>query len=318
VDNEPVSHEGVVTRRQVIDRARELTAVDVDDLVVRYAAGEPANGLARAYGTTPGRIRRVLTRAGVILRGKAEAWRALPRPVFEAYQRARTEAVREARGVSVDIQECVTRYAAGNSLETIARALRVSPHTVRLRLERAGVPVRSGAETLRLRLSRLSFEERRALAARSLRNWEGVRGHRKSDAQLGPRTLTRQRLRSHTGDGEGAIAGWLRALGLEPTQQQAVGRYNLDLGLWPLAIEVNRVDHPLRRVHAARRLEYLTQRGWYVLFVWLGRSGRPTPAVADYAVAYLQAIQRNPTGVGQYRVIRGTGDLVASGRPDFD
>ncbi|MFZ9633405.1 MAG: response regulator, partial [Alphaproteobacteria bacterium] len=39
---------------------------------------------------------------------------------------------------------------------------------------------------------------------------------------------------------------------------------------------------------------------------------------ADYVITYLQELRRNPPAVGQYRVISGSGELLAAGSADGD
>ena len=77
-------------------------------------------------------------------------------------------------------------------------------------------------------------------------------------------------------------------------------------------------NHPSSSPAIRQRVKYLRKRGWSVLYIWVTARHPLTRRAADQIVAAGQAAERNPALIGQYWVIRGTGEFVAEGRPDGD
>jgi hypothetical protein len=115
------------------------------------------------------------------------------------------------------------------------------------------------------------------------------------------------------------LHGWLSQRGYAGVLEQAVGRYNVDIGIAPIAVEVEVTPgNPLKSPRLRKRLGYLCDRGWLVVYVWVTRYGFMDEGAANYVAALCDAAKSDPSLVGEYRVIRGTGELIASGRPDGD
>lgn len=117
---------------------------------------------------------------------------------------------------------------------------------------------------------------------------------------------------------------WLIAAGAVTTLEQAEGRYNIDIAVGAVAVEVHRYGfNPLGRSASASRLRqranYLRNRGWLMCYVWIGPRGQwLTAAAAEYIVALAKSAESDPSLRGEYRVIRGSGELVAAIRGDGD
>jgi hypothetical protein len=106
--------------------------------------------------------------------------------------------------------------------------------------------------------------------------------------------------------------------GIDSIAQRAIGVYNVDLAALPVAVEVLGGGwHSIKTVHA-ERTPYILDEGWHLVMVWdyEGRSSLG-PGAADYVVAFLDEVRRNPPATCQYRVISGQGKLLAAcGRED--
>ena len=58
--------------------------------------------------------------------------------------------------------------------------------------------------------------------------------------------------------------------------------------------------------------------GWSTIFVWLSRR-LPDRGSADAVVTFLEEMSGDPNPIPpQYRVVRGNGEMVASGKVDRD
>jgi hypothetical protein len=106
----------------------------------------------------------------------------------------------------------------------------------------------------------------------------------------------------------------LEARGLSAILQLAVWMYNLDVAIGPVTVEVEQgTGNPLKRARVYKRTVYLLDRGWHVVSVAIRRSEVIEPGAADYVVALMEAIERNPPPFTQYRVIGSTGEFLAAG-----
>ncbi len=171
-------------------------------------------------------------------------------------------------------------------------------------------------------MSQTTPEERLRLTAAA---HEGRRGTPSSWQSAAARAKTIERNpEKYIRIGEAELAALLRERGHHPDIQKAVGPYSLDLALPPVAVEVHRSSgHPLGRADFRERTRHLVNAGWWVIYVWI--SVRPeadwqeiAPAVADEVVAFLELAESDPAPVGQYRVVRGSGERAAAPSLDPD
>jgi len=113
------------------------------------------------------------------------------------------------------------------------------------------------------------------------------------------------------------LSDWLKERGLPATLLQAVGPYNVDVATGSVAVECyGGAWHNSGRAAARwpQRVRYLLDAGWHVLVIWIEPSYYPlTVEAVDYVVALAQLAGSDPSAVRQYRVIRGTGKVVAFG-----
>lgn len=126
--------------------ASERTTTDRDDLRRGYEEGMSTVDLATMFDLTPGTVARRLRAAGVRIRTASEASRL-------------------AKGVDVDMSDVIARHDNGDSVLAIATAAGVSRGTIVRRLRAAGIPIRTGSEANRIRMSRIDVEGRRRLTA---------------------------------------------------------------------------------------------------------------------------------------------------------
>jgi very-short-patch-repair endonuclease len=253
---------------------RKAPMADMENAIQDYLAGDSIETTARKYHTSDLRLTAILRD------------RALFRDRVTSY-RLRTPKIATAISRRFDpySPEIIRRYIAGESELSIANNLALSRNVVARRLATAYIPRRNGSEANRLR-----FRDYRQ------------RGIATRQAHLS------------MGRGETEFCSMLEARGYNPIRQLVVGRYNLDLVIPSVAVEVHwRSDHPFRRLFDRERVKYITNLGWHMIFVWVDASHPLTENAAENVVAFAQIAQRNPPGIGNYRVIRGTGEIVAEG-----
>jgi hypothetical protein len=128
------------------------------------------------------------------------------------------------------------------------------------------------------------------------------------------KALSKQRTLSKVGRGEIEVFTYLLQKELHPIQQLAVYVYNIDIALWPIAIEIHDTSSdPDRRPYFRKRIEYLLNSGWNVLYIktWKAKPVRTT--ALEYIISFFNELRFNKTGRCQYRMINSAGKLLSSG-----
>jgi transposase-like protein len=198
--------------------------------------------------------------------------------------------------------EVIQLYASGNSVKAIATQLDVDRNVIHRLLLRAGIKPRNRSESMYLRMSKATEYERQQLSDAA---HKAVKGKLKGEVELHNRALGYQRTCCKQGGGEEIFAKWLKARGLKPTMQLAVGRYNLDVACHPLDIEIHiSATNPLKSKHLLERSQYLNSQGWSVLFVWVSHSHFLTERAADFAIDYFASCKDSAP---KTLIIRGNG-----------
>lgn len=259
--------------------SRQANTVHDDYIVEHYLAGESMVEIGKVIDRTPGTIRSRLLAKGIRTRSVSEGRRL-------AHERNGTP-----ERVDLDAGALIERYLAGESEKALSIALGVNRETIRLRLIRAGIPIRGRSEAMSLRMA---VEDRLALT-------------RAAHLSMGI--------------GEDVLVDALRLRGVDVERQVAVGSFSIDLSIPSLLIEVhNQNTGPLGpgRADLRERLEYLLDHWGSVLYVWTTLSCPMTAAVANEAISAAYVAQGDPATRGQYWVVRGCGQLVASGGGDMN
>jgi hypothetical protein len=214
-----------------------------------------------------------------------------------------------------DDRHLIRKYLGGQSVKSLASDLGVSRGTVERILSRHGITRRGLTEANQMMMTGRSPEEnsRNAEAAHA-----AVRGRRQTAEHRAK--IARSRHGKPSGSAlEMLYAAWLADLG--PVHQFAVGPYNCDLMIEPVAVEVfgghwhGGGKHAAR---AARRSQHILDQGYNLVIIWVtGRSGGARVESADYVRAFVQESRRDPSLRGQYRVIWGYGEPVPGSGDDL-
>jgi hypothetical protein len=244
-----------------------------------------------------------------------------------------------------DIDNAIGRYIAWErSLKRLAAEYRTTSILLKRELACRGMSIRSMSEAQAIRCARdrntewfSRFREagRNAAIHRTRTDewksrfksyasmaWAANTGRAHTEEERAARALTHERLRLKVSPYAVVLNDWLIERGVQTTMEAACGRYNIDIACGPVAVEVHAYSfNPIgsTRLRERDRLKYICNRGWLLLYVWISaRAFILNPSAADYIVAMLEATKRDPSTIGQYRVIRGSGELVSLGRPDGD
>lgn len=323
-------------------------ALDNQAIVNAYHSGLTVATLAETFGVSIGAIVGVLRKMDVAMRTRAEV-EALKQPravrhvpfdaaLLERYRAGETLSnltrdyacghdtiVRFLREQGVTMRptehnlpdaEIASAYQAGESELGLSRRFNVSRNVIRRRLMAQGVAIRGATEANIERMKRLTPDERRALARAA---HDAARGRERPEALLERLALMHQQSGQYVGAWEQEFAALLEGRGHLCVPQLAVGRYNLDIAVSPVAVEIMFCDpYPLRRPKIERRTKYLLERGWSVEFIWVNKRHSSVVKAAEDAHRFVERTKRDPALIGCYRVVRGSGEFVAAGRLDAD
>jgi hypothetical protein len=246
---------------------------------------------------------------------KIEAATGVGQSVFNRERRRRS--IPPRRFLDLPMREIVNAYQAGESTESLARRHGVTPRTIALRLDKAGIARRTGSEA---QINRhlnpdTRSEERLSRYRKLLRRTESDQRRR---VELERLAAHREASRFHS-FGEQVFCHMLRQRGFDPIPQQSVGRYNVDLAVHPVAVEILGGRWHTGNPKYSTRTPYVLNQGWNLAFVWC-RNGERTPGegAAGYVAALVDQMRRQPPTVCQYWVISGDGELLATGSADDD
>ncbi len=253
---------------------------NVEDAVNAYLEGANVLVAARAHHVGSARLSGELKKRGLM------------RPVGHAQP---ATVVKRMENYGINSAEVAALYRAGVSEKALAEKYRTSRQVIAARLRVEGVERRDRSAAQQLRIDSMT------------------------DAEIG--LLVRNMHLAFEADGEDVLDTMLRARGLNPVPQLPTGRYNIDRAVLPVAMEVHARRHdPLDRAHRGgyerKRIHNLTDWGWHVHYIWTP-GGVISDAAADDAVAFYERVKGAPAAPGEYRVVRGSGELVASGRGDL-
>lgn len=264
--------------------AAPTNSLNLDDAVQRYLAGETPPQIRAATGVSSSVLFRERTRRGIP----------------------------PQKTIRLSGAELVESYQRGESELSLAARYGVSRNVIRRHLLEQGCDTRGRSDASFVRAAKMTAEERAAQAEAA---HDAVRGVEQTEEQLLARALGVERVGKVEPGGEQAMLGWLTERGETPIPQKAVGKYNVDFAVGPVAVEILGGGwHSAKATHA-RRTPYILNEGWAMLFVWNheGRSALSERA-ADEVVAFANQVRRDPSLIGEYRVIAGNGETLARGR----
>jgi len=215
--------------------------------------------------------------------------------------------------------DIVDHYLAGMSEKRLAEQEKIGRTALRRFLLDHGISPRGQSEAERLKWSRMDTAQRQAQVRAA---HEAATGRSHSMTERIRMALSRERNGSGRSPDEVLLETMLCDIGVISIPQRAVGPYNCDLAVHPVAVEIWGGNWHWHGRHAARnskRIRYFLDAGWDMLIVHLSRKRHPlTQQVAEYVSAYVKQRRGDPTAIREYRVVRGAGKLLIAGCADDD
>lgn len=263
---------------------------DEDDIVQLYAGGLSAKKVAERLSTSVTRVLRVAGERGL---PRHTSWDV--RPLWEP----------------PDLAAFLATFDGGASVKRMSVLYGISRSVIGRVLVSAGRCPRPRGDAERLKWSQMTKGVRKQQVAAA---HAAVRGRKKSKDFLETQASARAFFLHTAAKNEFLLAEWLREEGLEARLQAPVGKYNVDLLLAPVAVEIHWSAY-LRQSGAygdRERIFSILDAGWHLLVI--REHPKPlTRAAADHAIAWTQELRAHPSALRQYRVINGAGDLSATG-----
>lgn len=212
------------------------------------------------------------------------------------------------------------RYVGGESVGDLMSAYATTQIVVDRILAKGGIRKRSGSESMALRMSKTTPEDRQALTAAA---HAAVRGKRQTLEFRCKIAAAREAKHSNVSAIESEMFDHLDGYEFSLTPQKAIGPYNVDIALDKprIAVEIFGGHWHAGGRHAARtrqRLDYLRDRGWTVVIVWVTKGYPLKEAAAQYIVALAEIFRECPPGRGEEHVIRGDGQQSGIGQSQID
>ena len=215
--------------------------------------------------------------------------------------------------LSVDCDNIIREYLAGKSVKQLASDIGHSRQVIYRVLRNAGITPRNRSESMYTRMAQTSPEERQRLASNA---YEAKRGYINSPETRHKMALAKNK---RTGIFEAEFISRLRDAGIDVVPQEPFLAYNLDIGCGPVAVEIHtQTGSPLTGKHIHKLMDCL-HAGKNMVYVWIEpRRIKFSDSCYENVVSLVKRIRSNPPARCQYWVIRGTGELYASGCFDME
>lgn len=209
---------------------------------------------------------------------------------------------------TLDTNNIINEYLAGKSVLYLSRQNHVCRQVIQRILTENDVAVRNRSESMYVRMAQTSVEDRKRLAhAANI----AKRGTHNTPEMLHKRALAQKR---YIGIFEQEFIDALSNAGINVTPQEPFLSYNLDLGCGNIAVEIHtHTASPLSATYV-KKLMNCVNSGKSMIYVWIS----PRHLIVDAAcynkvISLIQEFSLNPSSIGQYWVIRGTGEIYAHG-----
>lgn len=208
----------------------------------------------------------------------------------------------------LDIDYIISEYNAGRSVKSIATELGVARHVIRLRLKNSGITPRNRSEAMYNRMAHTTKDERKRLTQAAN---EAKRGTPNTPEMLHKRALAHKRF---IGMFEQEFIDVITAAGIPVTPQEPFLSYNLDIGCGDIAVEIHTQTCSPLSTHYLKKTMECVNAGKSMIYVWINPQRIIlTDACYEQVISTLQSFRSNPPACSKYWVIRGTGELYATG-----
>lgn len=217
----------------------------------------------------------------------------------------------------LDAEHIIKLYLSGQSENSLSKQFNVNRGVIKNLLLSNNIERRDCEKALVNRMNMLSDSEKKAL----VKNAQiARRSHPTTQSELINRAIGMQKFNCRVGEFEIETLERLKYDGHNPIHQQAFGRFNFDIAVGNVAVEIYiNTCNPLGRKHHIPKIVEVAHSNWNIIFVWINpRNKIFSDCAYNEIVKFIEFSASNPSFIGQYRVIRGTGEFYAASRDYFD
>ena len=284
---------------------RKKPNTNIDDAVKDYIAGDSCKVAARKWNTAEKTLSDYL-KANGLFRNKTEI----------AKIKGVKISANSGNKLAMPESDIIALYKSGISEQAISKQFNVSRQVIKRILIANNIKRRGCSKAANNRWGGMTATERKAAISNAI---EFNRGKKLSYNHLCKVAKGVEMNQSNMSASEKFLFDLLLERGIETIPQKAVGKYNIDLAIFPLGIEIFGGFWHASKPNHIERTRYLLDNGWNMLFIWTHATRSPLcQAVAEYVVTYLDELRSNPSPIRQYRVIRGDGKFLTRGSSNDD
>lgn len=208
----------------------------------------------------------------------------------------------------VDVDNIISQYNARKSIKQLAVEHGCSRQVIYRVLRNAGIKPRNRSEAMYNRMAQTPPEERKRLAKAANK---AKRGLANTPEMLHKRAMAHKRF---IGIFEQDFIDALEKAGVPVTPQEPFLSYNLDIGCGPIAVEIHTQAAGPLSSRFCKKLMECVKAGKSMIYVWIDpRKLDITDACYKNVVSLVKETCANPPTRSKYWVIRGAGELYASG-----
>jgi hypothetical protein len=217
----------------------------------------------------------------------------------------------------IDFKKVIELYQSGLSELAISKQFMTSRNVIRTILIKNNIKIRNGSDANIIRFKNSSEKQRKEITQKANK---AVREKPKSFHEQNSikQAITKENSKSKVGIHEEVFFEKFKSLSFNPILQKAFHVYNIDIAIGNIAVEihVNSSDPHSFPIYK-KRVEYLTNAGWNVIYIKITQSGLDRICI-DNVCELINFIRSNPSFVSKYWMIRGTGELTTIGKFDFN
>lgn len=240
--------------------------------------------------------------------------------IYRAFKIAGFNNFRTTGGYSTKVptDEIINLYKGGMSENALSKKFGVSRNVIRTRLVNNKVHIRSQSEAETLKWSKMSDKQRSQqvkAANKAIRN--KPKGFHIQNAIK--QAKQKEQTRSKVGALENAFIKEFEHKGFKVIPQKAVYVYNIDLAINNTAIEIhiNSANPHGNYWYFRKRIVELLKRNWNVIYIKI-TSDAFVQRTANKVCAMIDLVESDHSGICHYGMIRGSSELVTSGRLNGD
>lgn len=210
----------------------------------------------------------------------------------------------------------INLFNSGYSVNKISKITGFERSSINLRLKRAGIKPRNQSEAEYLKWSQMTSEQRAKQVSKA---HEFRKGKATTNEWFIKQAKSKFITKSKVGAGEAEFIKWVEEKGLKAISQAPVFKYNIDILVDKLAVEIHvNTCNPHTYGYFPQRIIDLLNSGFDVLYIKVTKGTPLSKVCADYAMSFIEFRRKNPTASCQYRVIRGNSDVISIGELDSD